>query len=48
MAYQKLLMDGTITVRRVVYNKTNKSTLVEYDALIPHEEVIAKLRELSK
>lgn len=48
MAYQKLLRDGTITVSRVIFNKTDKSTLIEYESTIPHDEVLARMRELSK
>jgi hypothetical protein len=48
MAYQELMRNGTITIQKVIYNKTTKITEVHYDAIIPHDEVLAQMKKFAE
>lgn len=47
MAYQELMRNGTITIQKVIYNKTTKITEVHYEAIIPHDEVLAQMKKFA-
>lgn len=46
-AYRSLIDSGEIQVQRVAYAREQKVTVVEYDAISPHEWVLEELKKRS-
>lgn len=43
-AYRQMIQEGQIMKHHVIYNRKSGSTIVEYDAIAPHEWILEEMK----